>query len=46
MANCQNCNIEINGEDINNITVELITGYPIEVISCSDCKTKVEEKKL
>ena len=28
------------------ITVEIITGYPIDVISCSDCKTKAEEKKL
>ena len=46
MANCQNCNIKINGEDINNITVEMVVGYPIEVISCSDCKTKVEDKTL
>ena len=46
MANCQNCNIEITGEDIKEISVEIITGYPIDVISCSDCKTKAEEKKL
>jgi hypothetical protein len=46
MANCQNCNIEINGTDIKNITIELVKGYPKTVISCSDCETKIEEKTL